>query len=58
MKKCSLHEKDKHPSSLSAIKAALRCSRKRGTPLRVYYDKSCGSWHLTSKTKIDRSVMA
>jgi hypothetical protein len=30
-----------------AIAAALRCSRKRGTPLRPYHCDRCGTWHLT-----------
>lgn len=58
MKKCKLHKKDMHPSSLSAIRSAIRCSKKRGTPLRPYYEKACGCWHITKQPKIQRQEEA
>lgn len=53
MKKCKRHQKDIHPSSLSAIKSALRCSKKRGTPLRPYFDHDCRCWHITKQPRKD-----
>lgn len=50
MKTCEAHGKKIYPSSGAAISAALRYSRKRGTPLRYYYQPGCG-FHLTSKKK-------
>jgi hypothetical protein len=41
--------KRRHDNIMSAIAAAIRCSR-RGTPLRVYRCR-WGGWHLTSKTR-------
>lgn len=35
----------------AAIKAALSYSRKRGTPLRMYWHHSCKSYHLTKNAK-------
>ena len=50
MKTCEAHGKKIYPSSRAAISAALRYSRRRGTPLRVYFQSGCG-FHLTSKKK-------
>ena len=46
--KCSYSNKDMHTKG-SAISAALRYSKKRGTPLRIYFCHRCASHHLTSK---------
>lgn len=58
MRKCSRCGKDKHPSSLSAIRSALRASKKRGTPLRTYHDPVCNHWALTSKPKFQKEEAA
>lgn len=55
MKQCPLHHKDCH-TQMGAIRAALRCSRKRGTPLRPYYHRACGAWHLTKRPRVDTNV--
>ena len=49
VKTCVRCGKNAYRSERAAIGSALRCSGKRGTPLRVYYDRSCGCYHLTSK---------
>ena len=48
--KCSYSKKDMHTKG-SAISAALRYSKKRGTPLRPYFHHQCRSWHLSSKPR-------
>lgn len=48
--------KRRHTTQLAAIASALRCSARRGTPLRVYRCPNCGGWHLTSKTRPARSA--
>ena len=46
--KCSYTGKDMHTKG-SAISAALRYSKKRGTPLRIYFCGRCQHHHLTSR---------
>ena len=46
--KCSYTGKDKHTKG-SAISAALRYSKRRGTPLRIYFCHRCASHHLTKR---------
>ena len=46
--KCPATGKDMHSQS-SAINAAIRYSRKRGTPLRTYKCPECSAFHLTKK---------
>lgn len=41
--------KHRYRDELDAIGAAIRCSAKRGTPLRVYRCPDCGDWHLTKR---------
>jgi hypothetical protein len=40
--------KVRHPNRRRAIGAAIRLSRRTGTPLRVYPCARCGGFHLTS----------
>jgi hypothetical protein len=49
MRVCETHKKICYPSQTRAIRVALASSRKRGTPLRVYFHKACGSHHLTKQ---------
>jgi hypothetical protein len=51
MRLCKIHGKRMHPTQASAIRGALAASKKRGTPLRTYYDRECKSWHLTKLPK-------
>lgn len=46
---CSTSGKRSYPDELRAIAAAIRCSAKRGVPLRVYECPSCHGWHLTRR---------
>ena len=48
---CAACQKKAYASQSLAIKYALRYSRKRGVPLRVYRNPACGCIHLTSKEK-------
>lgn len=48
LKMCATQSKKMYPSQMSAIRAAISYSKKRGTPLRVYRH-SCGAWHLSKK---------
>ena len=50
-RKCPTHKKDCHTHG-SAIRAAIAYSRKRGTPLRPYWHKDCGAWHLSHKPRL------
>jgi len=50
---CKDQQKKTYPSKTAAIRAALSYSRKRGTPLRTYWHKACGGYHLTSSPKVD-----
>jgi len=50
---CKDQGKKIYPSRTAAIRAALSYSRKRGTPLRTYWHKACGGYHLSSKPKVD-----
>ena len=52
MTKCPRHQKNVYPSYSAALRSALRATRKRGTPLRIYFDSQCGSYHLTSRKKL------
>lgn len=57
MQKCPVSDKDRHPSQVSAIRAALSYSRKRGTALRIYRCSDCdGGYHLTSQPKTTSSI--
>lgn len=46
---CAACGKNAYPSQDRAISVALRCSRLRGTALRVYHCPQHESWHLTSR---------
>lgn len=46
---CATCGKKSYPSQERAISVALRCSRLRGTPLRIYRCPRHESWHLTSR---------
>ena len=46
-KMCPAQQKTCYPTKTAAIRAALSYSRKRGTPLRIYYHAACGSHHVT-----------
>ena len=50
---CKVQQKQCYPSKAAAIRAALSYSKRRGTPLRTYWHKACGSYHLSSKAKVD-----
>lgn len=43
--------KRRHPDELTAIASAIRCSARRGTPLRVYLCPDCDGWHLTRRAR-------
>lgn len=49
MARCKLHKKNGYPNQRTAIRQAIKWSGVRGTPLRVYFDPSCKSYHLTKK---------
>ena len=51
--KCPVQDKDCYPTARMAIKVALKRSRRSGTPLRYYFHRACGSFHLT---KTERRV--
>lgn len=53
LRMCSVQQKTCYPSETAAIRAALAYSRKRGVALRHYRHGACGSWHLTSRPKVD-----
>lgn len=57
MRKCPKCLKDAHPTQTSAIRSAIRSSKRRGTPLRVYR-APCGHFALTKKPKIERGEAA
>jgi hypothetical protein len=44
---CKVQSKQSYPTRTAAIKAALSYSKRRGTPLRVYYHPECKAFHLT-----------
>ncbi|MFC7247610.1 hypothetical protein ACFQO7_34540 [Catellatospora aurea] len=46
---CATCGKKSYPSQERAISVALRCSRLRGTALRVYHCPQHETWHLTSR---------
>ncbi|MEU7822458.1 hypothetical protein [Catellatospora sp. NPDC049133] len=46
---CATCGKNAYPSQDRAISVALRCSRQRGTALRVYHCPQHEAWHLTSR---------
>ena len=54
--KCPTHKKDCHTHG-SAIRAAIDYSRKRGVPLRAYFHRACGTWHITKTTKFNSGVV-
>lgn len=56
IKQCAKHGKKGYTTQRMAIKYALRYSKMRATPLRVYRDNSCGCWHLTSKPRTERGA--
>lgn len=47
LQRCPVQKKLCYPTKRLAIRSALSSSRKRGTPLRVYFHKACGCHHLT-----------
>ena len=47
---CS-QNKQMYPSRAAAIRAALSYSKRRGTPLRIYFHRECGKFHLSSQAK-------
>lgn len=51
--RCQTQSKTCYPTKMAAIKAALSYSRKRGTPLRVYWHHQCKSWHLSHKKRFE-----
>lgn len=60
-KVCKAQGKQVYPTRTAAIRAALSYSKRRGTPLRVYYHHDCGGFHLTRMPHRDngnREVMA
>jgi hypothetical protein len=54
--RCPVQNKLIYPNRTAAIRAALSYSKKRGTPLRTYWHKACGGWHLSSKRKEEVGV--
>ena len=56
--RCPVQNKLIYPSKTAAIRAALSYSKRRGTPLRTYWHKACGGFHLTSKPRIDVDIHA
>ena len=44
---CREQNKQTYPTRTAAIRAALSYSKRRGTPLRVYWHRDCGGYHLT-----------
>lgn len=48
---CGSSGKKMYPTQRVAIRVLLSCSKKRGTPLRVYFHKECKSFHLTSQVR-------
>ena len=48
---CDDQKKKMYPTKSAAIRAALSFSRKRGTPLRVYWHSECKSFHLSSQAR-------
>lgn len=52
-KLCPVQNKQSYPTKGAAISAALSYSRKRGTPLRVYWHHACQSYHLTRRPRVD-----
>lgn len=53
MRICPEHNKICYPTERHAIRSALASSRKRGTPLRVYFHAACRSHHLTKRPLFD-----
>ena len=49
---CQRHGKNAYPSYSVALRSALRATTKRGTPLRIYFDSQCGSFHITKREKL------
>jgi hypothetical protein len=49
---CPVQKKQGYTQS-AAIRAAISYSGRRGTPLRPYYHKACGKWHLTKTPRVD-----
>lgn len=47
---CATCGKKSYSTQERAIAVALRCSRLRGTALRVYHCPQHETWHLTSRT--------
>ena len=51
-KVCEKHGKNAYPSYSVALRSALRATKRRGTPLRIYFDSQCGSFHITKREKL------
>jgi hypothetical protein len=49
---CPIHKKLAYRSYGAACAAAGAYSTKRDTPLRVYHDASCCSYHLSSRINL------
>lgn len=48
---CGASGKRRYPDELTAIAAALRCSKRRGVALRVYRCPDCEAFHLTRRRR-------
>jgi hypothetical protein len=55
MKTCGERHKHRYTTKRQAINVAIKRSFRSGTPLRVYFHKECGAYHLTSQPKFDRA---
>lgn len=53
---CEEHEKLSYRSYSAACAAAHHYFAKRNTPLRVYYDSQCSTYHVSSKISLSDHV--
>ena len=51
---CPTQNKDMYPSQKIALRVLLSCSKRRGTPLRLYYRRDCKSFHITKQARSSR----
>jgi len=56
--RCEQHGKDIYRSYGAAMSAASNCQTKRDVILRVYYDSTCSSYHITSKVDFTYQEMS
>jgi hypothetical protein len=53
---CPTQHKQCYVNKGKAIMAAISYSKKRGTPLRVYFHRECKSFHLTHSARHDVDI--